>query len=214
MWVEDWSSREKKLAGAVGVLGLIVVGMALFWWWGGSEGESEDPGSGLQSYQPLQSQDEGKRDKEEEATELVVDVKGAVKKPGVYRLEAGARVEDAIERAGGPAKEADMNTVNLAQPLTDGMALVIPTEGEEQEVAVIDGAASATAGSGEAGPINLNTATQEQLESLNGIGPAKAEAILSHREEHGPFSSVDELVQVSGIGEKTLEQLRDQVTVN
>ncbi|PTM59546.1 helix-hairpin-helix domain-containing protein [Desmospora activa] len=214
MWVDAWSSREKKLAITAGALGLAVVGMTLFWWWGGNEGKKGDTELQADSYQPLQSQEEQKSEQVEDAVELVVDVKGAIKEPGVYRLEAGSRVKDAIKQAGGPTKEADMNVVNLAQPLTDGMALYIPVEGEEPTGVMMQEDSPASAGSGQTGPINLNTATQEQLESLNGIGPAKAEAILRHREEHGPFSSVDELVQVSGIGEKTVEQLRDQVAVH
>ncbi|MDR6225107.1 helix-hairpin-helix domain-containing protein [Desmospora profundinema] len=215
MWVDEWSAREKKWATAAGVLALALVGMVLYSWWAGDDRKAESlPGPGTNEYQPLQPvENTADSDRKKEPAELVVDVKGAVKKPGVYRLPPGSRVEDAVKRAGGPAGKADMDRVNQAQPLTDGMALFVPAEGEE-DVPLAGDSFPAAGGSGEAGAVNLNTATQEQLESLNGIGPAKAEAILRHREEHGPFSSVDELVQVPGIGEKTLEQLRDQVTVD
>jgi competence protein ComEA len=215
MWMMEPSRlREKRWMGAVGVLALIVVGVLGYQWWGGDASEAEPIPEGVQVYQPAAEEKESEESNQIEGpVELVVDVKGAVKQPGVYRLPPGSRVEDAVKEAGGPTKQADMDRVNLAQPLTDGMALRVPAEGEEAGPFAGD-LATSTGGAGEAAAVNLNTATQEELQSLTGIGPAKAEAILRYREENGPFGSVDELVQVSGIGEKTLEQLRDQVTVH
>ncbi|SDW99081.1 competence protein ComEA [Marininema mesophilum] len=222
MWENQWSSREKKLVGVAGALLLLLIGFLVMNGWDGEERKKE----GWQSYeaQPAKERSEKtttntKRTKQ--ATELVIDVKGAVKKPGVYRLDPGARVQDAVELAGGPKSVADMVRVNLAQPLTDGMALIIPRKGEEIPTTSGIGAGT-SARSGEGGesgaeakesPIDLNTATVQDLDSLNGIGPSKAEAIIRYREENGPFTSVDQLTEVSGIGEKTLEQFKDQVRV-
>jgi competence protein ComEA len=137
---------------------------------------------------------------------LVVHVAGAVRRPGVYRVRAGSRVADAVELAGGARPRADLTRVNLAQELEDGRQVIVP----------LRPAAGAPAAAGSAvptGPINLNTATLEQLDTLQGIGPATAQAILTYREQHGGFSSVEELDQVPGIGEVTMATLREGVTV-
>lgn len=212
LWNEGgWTPREKGLVAAVGVLVLVLTGVGMVLWTGGDQTAAEPE---LQSYNP-QSKEAApqKEDKADEPTELVVDVKGEVKKPGVYRFSPGARVEEAVRKAGGPGKGADMNQVNLAQALSDGMALYIPAKGEE--VPAISAGASGSGGSGDEGgqTVNINTATSEELQQLNGIGPSKAEAIIQYREENGAFSSADELIEVPGIGEKTLETLQDQVTV-
>ena len=134
--------------------------------------------------------------------DLVVDVTGAVAHPGVYRLPAGARVTDAIERAGGATGAGLLEAINLAARLADGQQVVVPKKGP-------DGAPLAAAGAaGEEGPIGLGTATVEQLETIDGIGPVTAQDILQFREEHGGLSSVDQLDQVSGIGPATMESLR------
>ena len=135
----------------------------------------------------------------------LVHVAGAVARPGVYRLPTGARVSDAVRRAGGPTAKGDPNAVNLAAEVADGAQIVIPRRG----AAVAAGTSAAAA----AGPVNINTATLEQLDTLDGIGPVTGEAIIAWRQEHGGFRSVEDLGQVSGIGPKTLEALRDDVTV-
>jgi competence protein ComEA len=145
---------------------------------------------------------------------IIVHVAGWVKRPDVYELHQGDRVIDAIRMAGGGKQGADLTTVNLAALLTDGQQIMVFKKG----AAVGPGAGQAGGvpgvGSGGAAPlVNLNTATLEQLESLPGIGPALAQRILDHRQEHGPFRSVDDLLNVSGIGEKRLEDLRSKVTV-
>jgi competence protein ComEA len=145
------------------------------------------------------------------AGEVVVHVAGAVATPGVRRLEAGARVIDGVEAAGGALPDADLARVNLAAPLVDGQQVYVPRRGEVPPVP-LPGAGTDPAGS-PGGPVDVNSATAEQLDELPGIGPATAEAIIAHRDEHGPFASVDDLLDVRGIGEAKLEQLRDLVTV-
>ena len=134
---------------------------------------------------------------------LVVHVVGAVSRPGLYRLRDGARVADAIDRAGGETPKADLALVNLAAPLADGQQVVVPRRAPA--------GAAAGDGSAAAGPVHLNTATLEQLDALPGVGPVTAQKILDYREQHGAFSSVDDLDAIPGIGPARLEQLREVV---
>jgi len=134
--------------------------------------------------------------------DVVVDVTGAVARPGVYRLPAGARVTDAVERAGGATGTALLEAINLAARLADGQQVVVPKRGP-------GGAALAGAAPGaEEGPISLGTATVEQLDTIDGIGPVTAQDIVDFRDEHGGLSSIDQLDQISGIGPATMESLR------
>jgi competence protein ComEA len=142
---------------------------------------------------------------------LVVHVAGAVREPGVYRLRSGARVDDAVGRAGGATSRADLSQVNLAAKVEDGRQVLVPRRVTAAQAAAPGGSAAAPATPGV--PLNLNTATLEQLDELDGIGPATAQQILDYREAHGGFGSVEELGQVSGIGEKRLASLREQVRV-
>jgi competence protein ComEA len=145
----------------------------------------------------------------------VVHVVGAVRRPGVYRLRVGQRVEDVIRRAGGARGDTDLQAINLAAKIADGQQVVVPRRGAAAvggAVAAAGGGAGA-AGAGPSAPINLNSATAEQLDTLDGVGPATAQKILDYRTQHGGFASVDDLAQVSGIGPKKLEALKAQVTV-
>ena len=135
---------------------------------------------------------------------LVVDVVGAVRQPGLYRLPQGSRIADAVARAGGATAKAELALVNLAAPLADGTQIVVPARSP------VGAAAPATPGA-PAGPVHLNTATLEQLDALPGVGPVTAQKILDYRQQHGAFSSVDELDAIPGIGPKRLDQLRDLV---
>ena len=131
-------------------------------------------------------------------------------RPGVYRLPAGARVEDALERAGGPTRRADLSQINRAAKVEDGRQVLVPTR-VKAAAAAPGTTPSAAAGPGQ--PLNLNTATLEQLDELDGVGPATAQKILDFREEHGGFGAVEELDQIPGIGEKRLAALREHVRV-
>jgi competence protein ComEA len=143
-------------------------------------------------------------------SDVVVDVTGAVGRPGVYRLPAGSRVNDAVGRAGGATGKAELDSVNLAARLADGQQVVVP-----ERVATAAGGASGAmptvTPAAEDAPISLGTATVEQLDTIDGIGPVTAEDIVKFREEHGGLSSVDQLDQISGIGPATMEALRERL---
>jgi competence protein ComEA len=139
------------------------------------------------------------------SSRVVVDVVGAVRRPGLYRLAQGSRIADALTRAGGATAKADLAQVNLAAPLADGEQVVVPRRG-----VAAAGAASGSAGAA-AAPVQLSTATLEQLDSLPGVGPVTAQKILDYRQKHGAFQSVDELDAVPGIGPKRLDQLHELV---
>jgi competence protein ComEA len=132
--------------------------------------------------------------------DVVVDVTGAVVRPGVYRMPAGSRVTDAVQRAGGASPRAQLEAINLAARLADGQQVVVPERGP---------GGSTVAGVGdEEGPISLGTASVEQLDTIDGIGPVTAQDIVDYRDQHGGLSSVDQLDQISGIGPATMETLR------
>jgi competence protein ComEA len=142
---------------------------------------------------------------------VVVDVVGAVRQPGLYRLSDGSRIADAIARAGGATRKAALAQVNLAAPLADGEQVVVPLRGATLAAPAASGSGSNGGAGAPSAPIPLSTATAEQLDSLPGVGPSTAQKILDYRTKHGAFSSVDELDAVPGIGPKRLEQLRDLV---
>lgn len=143
---------------------------------------------------------------------VLVHAAGAVRSPGVYRLGAGARVADLLQAAGGPLAEAELDRLNLAAPVADGQQVYVPRVGEA--VPEVAGATSED-GTAEAGDglVDVNTADADELDTLPGVGPATAEAILDERERRGSFSSVEDLLDVPGIGDAKLEALRDLVRV-
>jgi competence protein ComEA len=142
---------------------------------------------------------------------LIIDVAGEVRKPGVYRMAQGARIEDALERAGGATARADLSQINRAAKLEDGRQVLVPRRAPRAQpgTAAPAGPSPATP----AQPVNLNTATLEQLDTLDGVGPTTAQKIIDFRTAHGGFGSVDELDQIPGIGAKKLAALREQVRV-
>lgn len=152
-------------------------------------------------------------------TRLVVHVAGAVVAPGVFELGSGERVHDALTAAGGPTVDGDLDGLNLASPLADGQRVYVPVVGEVDPASVpsISPVVPTADATGDApapvGPVDLNTATAGQLETLPGIGPATAAAIVSDRDQHGPFASVGDLERVPGIGPAKLAAVADLVTV-
>jgi competence protein ComEA len=142
------------------------------------------------------------------APPIIVDVAGAVRRPGVYEFTDGERVIDAIERAGGALPKADLSLLNLAAPITDGTQILVPKTGP-----TAPGASPPPLGGAPAGLININSATATELEALSGIGEVLAATIVEYRTTNGPFTAVDDLLDVSGIGPATLEEIRDQITV-
>lgn len=153
--------------------------------------------------------------------EVAVHAAGAVVTPGLYRLTGSPRVADLIDAAGGLASDADVDRINLAAPLSDGDRLYVPHRGEANVPTAVgadgaSGSGGSPSGSSEpsaSNPLNLNSATAEQLDALPGVGPATAKAIVDHRSTHGPFASVDGLLEVRGIGPAKLEAIRGLVTV-
>jgi competence protein ComEA len=185
-------------------------------------GESGSEGSGYTTSYEYGSEEEGDESSgsggeetfsvEGGGSDVVVDVTGAVRDPGVYRLPAGSRVDDAVKRAGGETGKAELDSVNLAAQLADGQQVVVP----ERVTAATSGEGAATVGAAatagvEEGPISLGTATAADLDTIDGIGPVTAEDIIDFREEHGGLSSIDQLDQISGIGPATMEALRERL---
>ncbi|WP_084287732.1 ComEA family DNA-binding protein [Paucisalibacillus globulus] len=147
---------------------------------------------------------EGESEKEDVQGRLLVDIKGEVRLPGVYEMDAGARVKDVVKEAGGFTEEADHHLINLAQKVFDEMILIVPKIGDES---------SANEVVAESSKIRINYATAEEIQQLPGIGPSKANAILEYREEHGFFQKPEDLLNVSGIGKKTLETLLEEIQI-
>ena len=158
---------------------------------------------------------EVKKEEKDEPLEqdlITVDVKGAVKSPGIYDLPVGSRIHDAVQKAGGLTEEADSNSLNLAQKVSDEALVYVPTKGEE--AASQQAASGTTPSTSKEKKVNLNKASLEELKQVKGLGGKRAQDIIDHREANGKFKSVDELKKVSGIGAKTIEKLRDYVTVD
>lgn len=220
---DDWRERLQALRddlvdrldggrlgrAAVGVL-LATVGALALWWAVTPPGEAEpiedslpalDSGMalGAQSTPPTQTPT---------PTLVVVHVAGAVRSPGLIQTTAAARVADAIAAAGGAAPDAELDRINLAAPVADGQQIYVPVAGE-----ALPPSASPAAGTDPTGPVDINTATAQQLDSLPGVGPTTAANIVAHRDANGPFANVSALEDVPGIGPAKLAQLRDLVTV-
>lgn len=161
------------------------------------------------------SDKEMKKEEKDESPEqdlVTVDVKGAVKSPGIYDLPVGSRVHDAVQKAGGLTEEADSKSLNFAQKVSDEALVYVPTKGEE--AASQQAASGTTPSTSKEKKVNLNKASLEELKQVKGLGGKRAQDIIDHREANGKFKSVDELKKVSGIGAKTIEKLKDYVTVD
>ncbi len=171
----------------------------------------EDKGEGA-----VQEGEEADTDAAVEGDEIetvVVDVGGAVVEPGVVELDAGSRVTDAIEAAGGLAPDADCTTLNQAQLLQDGQKVYVPKEGEVELAGTSADSRTQGAGQTTTALVNINTATLDELDALPGVGPATAQAIIDDREANGPFASAEDIMRVSGIGEKKYEKLKGSICI-
>lgn len=205
------SPREKWFAIIAGGVVIVAV-IALYFAFQNGDSDQNDPEFLFPEEQT--NHEEKQQDEAKEASKaIVIDIKGAVKKPGVYTMNEGDRVVDAIEKAGGFQKEADQNQLNLASLLKDEMVIYVPKKGEQYQEKPLQAAANGLSQE-EDGKIRINSASVEELQKLQGIGPAKAQAIVTYREENGPFKTVEDLLEVSGIGEKTLENIKDDIVVD
>jgi competence protein ComEA len=198
-----------KLAGYAAV-GLLVVAIALRVFGHGGGGQTA-PSVALDS--PPRAASAARSSPAGAGRELYVDVSGAVRHPGLYRVPAGSRVAAAVERAGGISGRGERTGVNLAAPLRDGQQVIVPKRGAAVSPGTGAGTGESAASGGAAGggPISLSQATEQQLEGLDGIGPTLAGRIIQYRDAHGGFKSIDELRQVSGIGDKRFEALSKSV---
>ncbi|QFT89925.1 ComE operon protein 1 [Bacillus sp. THAF10] len=206
---EIWLLHKSKIIGVI-----IALGVAVFIIWSQTTPSKEEEEVAPMTYLLDEAQQEEKESEEnldetkQPTTEIMIDVKGAVKNPGVFQMKQGERVVDAVERAGGFLLEADTDLVNLAAVLTDEMVLYVPKIGEENPI-IHEKKSSDT----NSGKININTASEGELVTLSGIGPAKAKAIIEYREKHGFFKDIEDLVNVTGIGQKSLESIQEEITV-
>ena len=207
--------KEYKIIAICAVLGLVLGGFFLI----KPSSQTSVKETNLQAEVAAVSKDsssekEVKKEEKEESPEqdlITVDVKGAVKSPGIYDLPVGSRVHDAVQKAGGLTEEADSKSLNLAQKVSDEALVYVPSRGEETSQRTASGTPSSTS---KEKKVNLNKASLEELKQVKGLGGKRAQDIIDHREANGKFKSVDELKKVSGIGAKTIEKLKDYVTVD
>lgn len=195
MMIDTWTRREKILMILL-ILAVMLCAIIYF-----VTRESKQPPPVQSSLAPYQS---SIKKEKKTSSMIVVDLKGEVNRPGIYRLPADARLYQAVKEAGGLTAQAEQKQLNLAQKLQDGSAIYIPRQGEATIAPLIGQEMGEQ-------KLNVNTATPAELEELNGLGPTRAKAIVQYREEHGPFQKVEDLQNVSGIGEKTLAKFRDQI---
>ncbi|EJR67177.1 comEA protein [Bacillus cereus VD115] len=195
-----WDFPKKWL----GLVAIIVTVLFLFFWKTNQHTERSVIATDVQ-VKDVEKKSKPKILDAKEQKKILIDMKGAVVKEGVYEMKEGDRFKDAVEKAGGFLPEADIKKVNLAQIVQDQMILYVPNKNEQvQEVA--------TSSKGE-GKVQINAASKEQLEKITGIGSRKAESILKYREEHGPFQKIEDLLEIDGIGVKSLEKIKDQIII-
>lgn len=201
-WKEKWESWSLSAKAAVigGVL-LILVGVGGFF---SKKEESVEETTVVETTMLVEKTEVSTA---QEAV-IFVDIKGAVKNPGVYQMKVGDRVKDALEAAGGLTAEADSQKVNLAQRVEDQMVIVVPKVGEEAEE-IPAGATSKE--EAKEGKVNINTATVEELKTLKGVGEKKAEAIIEYRKKNGSFQTKEDLMKVRGIGKKLFESFQERI---
>lgn len=207
--MRDYSKKEKFLFITLSVVIAVGIGFRVYQGWIAPAGkEIEIITSDQTADYKITTETDGEKVpiKQEDEQKIVIHVAGAVNNPGVYTLKENCRVFEAVEAAGGFSEDARVEAINLASRLYDGQKVYVPREGDEYSPALFYGDDSPA-------KINLNTADQNELEKLPGIGPAKARAIIQDRQRNGPFKSIEDITRVSGIGDKTLENLRDLITI-
>lgn len=211
--MKSWQDTLRKYLVPISLLGVLVVGAILWLGFGGglkAPSKEEDPF--LLTSQVSQETTETTSS----AESYFVDIKGAVTTPGVYQVAPGSRVQDIVALAGGLREDAAVAQVNLAAKVEDQQLIYVMTQTEAKESHAPLPATAPATGTNSIQPtakVNINTADATLLQTLSGIGIKKAEAIIAYREEQGPFTSIEELQEVSGIGEKTVEKLRASITI-
>jgi competence protein ComEA len=203
MWeaIKKYDKRWYILLLAVSIVAVVIL-------FRNNEMIEKEQGSILESEQMMTEAAEKKEEKVQPKT-IAVDIKGAVARPGVYEIKDTARVNDVVAMAGGFTKEADQTKVNLAAKVHDEMMIYVPARGETN-IPSID---SSVVSSNDSKKIYINTASEEEILQLPGIGPTKAAAIIAYREKHGPFQKAEDLLNVTGIGEKTLEKIKEHIVL-
>jgi competence protein ComEA len=186
---------------------IVITGVILFFFLGQEQPDQQF--SNAQTPEPLsidKSADKETKEKKKETISIMVDVQGSVERPGVYQMNEGDRVIHAIQKAGGFLSDVEIRSVNQAQKISDEMIIYVAKKGE-------DYTSETPASVQEETKININTADAARLQELSGVGPSKAESIITYREENGPFTSINQLLEVRGIGEKTIEEWKDKIVL-
>ncbi|SDQ22741.1 competence protein ComEA [Streptococcus equinus] len=225
--IEEMKEKILEHKTVASVLGTVLVMLVMFFAWSSMESHKAEVQNDLPALSTSFSTSSRETSQpktvasasKSESDKIFVDIKGAVRKEGVYKLTSGSRVTDVVKLAGGFTDDADKKSVNLAEKVADEAVIYVARVGEEVTPASTPSQAKNTAASGaqqdaDSAQINLNTATLEELQTISGIGAKRAQDIIDYRDNNGGFSSVDDLKNVSGIGEKTLEKLKAEVTVD
>ncbi|KEY48440.1 competence protein CelA [Streptococcus equinus] len=225
--IEEIKEKVLEHKTVASVLGTVLVMLVMFFAWSSMESHKDEVQNDLPALSTSFSTSSGETSQTKtvtsasktESDKIFVDIKGAVRKEGVYELTSGSRVTDVVKLAGGFTDDSDKKSVNLAEKVADEAVIYVARVGEEVTPASTPSQAKNTATSGaqqdaDSAQINLNIATLEELQTISGIGAKRAQDIIDYRDNNGGFSSVDDLKNVSGIGEKTLEKLKAEVTVD
>ena len=210
--------KQYKLALVIALIGVVIAGFMML------QREQKQENNIQQLMEQTSYSSSSKTEKSKQRSEndqgdknegmVTVDVKGAVKKPGVYQLKSSSRVHDALLKAGGMTDEADLKSINQDQKLVDEAVVYVAKVGENVVDVTTNTSASTATSQAKAGLVNLNTATEADFQTISGIGQKRAQDIIAYREANGKFKSVDDLKNVTGIGAKTLEKLKEYVTVD
>lgn len=221
--MQNWWRKIKTWQLVVGVCGIVLLGIAVFLLV--TQQEKEDKELLIETLSTTEVTVDTKKEQEQannesKSTKIYVDISGAVKQPGVYQLPEGSRLLDLLKQAGGLTEDAAIQTVNQAMIIQDQQKIIILTQNQAQSIDTENinnnghlEEKSDEKSSKEAGKININQADLTQLQQLSGIGEKKAQAIIDYRNENGSFKTIEDLAKVTGIGEKTVEKLRDSITI-